>query len=349
MLKLVFFILNNLFCSQNKFTESELILLEKSSYLFNLASDYFYSKKYDDSYAYFIKLAEKKELSKDEKAISLFNAALSLERQKKHLDANLLFTKIVDDFSFSFLHKDSFYRLAANCHEIDDQTCIIKNLNRWKRSDVKLSLAHDFEFMVRVGLSYFKLDSLFESTKYLNSSISVYKNKYASLIKNAESLKMTKDAINELTLIAFETLGASYIKNGSKIDLSFPLNTKQDKIKQRLENALELKAFYYIKAQDVYLDMIKAGDRYIASKALFDIGNMYKNIYEELLNSEIPPNIKHYKLEKNYKNELSIILEPIKKKAIIAFDKNIEYAKVFEYSNSWIERSVSLKNILNNL
>lgn len=349
MLKLVFLFLffYQIKAETSSLNNGQIKKTDLASTAFYEACDSFETKKYDKAYKNFLKLYET--VNEEIKPLTLFNAALCLEKQKKYNEALKLYESIGNKDTYKFLQKDSYYRMTAVCHELKDPSCIIKNLSLWKKSEQKLSLAEDFEFMVRTGLAYYDLNSLLESIKYLKSAIYIYRDKYSFLIKNAESLKLTQEKINQLSLWSYETLAKAYIGTGNKISLSFRTTSDQRIIREGLENSLNLKAFYYVKAQDTYLEMMRLGDRLIASKGLFEIGKMYKEIYLELLNSEIPASIIKNDVIDEYKIELKKELSPLLSKAKISFIKNLEYAKTFKYSNEWTEKTNKELNELNKL
>ena len=72
----------------------------KASLIFNEAIDDFESQKYDSAYTTFMKASEQKGVSIEEKGLALYNAALSLERNKKYKKAIELYTIICANDSY---------------------------------------------------------------------------------------------------------------------------------------------------------------------------------------------------------------------------------------------------------
>ena len=94
--------------------------------------------------------------------------------------------------------------------------------------------------------------------------------------------------------------------------------------------------------------MLNHGDRDSATKGVYLLGDLYKNIYRDLLNSDIPPDIKSRKLEKEYIKELKETLKPLLKKAETAFTKNKDAEEEYKFSNEWTDKSkLSLKTLWN--
>ena len=310
--------------------------------------DNFVSGKFNSSYDSFIAASHNKKASKEEQGIALYNAALSLERSAKYDKAIKIYKEITKEKAYAPLLKDSYYRIGACCHQQKNWTCVIESLNNWKNSQTELSLVEEFEFRVRKGTAYFELQSYRDVVDYLESATKVLKDKKDFLDLNAKNMGYTESKINTLGLWALEDLASSYIKIGNNIKISYPSGNSQESIFNHLNEQVNLKAYYYLKAQDTYLEMLNHGDRDSATKGVYLLGDLYKNIYRDLLNSDIPPDIKSRKLEKEYIKELKETLKPLLKKAETAFTKNKDAEEEYKFSNEWTDKSkLSLKTLWN--
>ncbi|MEI6079396.1 MAG: hypothetical protein WCQ53_01995 [bacterium] len=315
--------------------------LGSASKKFYKGMDEFMNGKYSASYFSFISASREKIITKEEKGIALYNAALSLERASKCDKAVKIFKEIANEKSYVTLLKDSYYRIGACCHKQKNWACVIENLNNWKNAQTELSLVEEFEFRVRKGTAYFELQSYRDVVDYLESAVKVLKDQKAFLVLNAKNMGYSEEKINVLGLWALEDLATSYVKIGDNIKISYPSGDTEKTIFDRLNKQLDLKAFYYIKAQDTYLEMLNYGDRDSATKGLYLLGELYKDIYSNLLNSELPPQIIKKKLDKEYIRELKEMLRPLLKKAEAAFTKNKSISEEYKFNNEWVDKSTA--------
>ena len=145
--------------------------------------------------------------------------------------------------------------------------------------------------------------------------------------------------INRLEVWGLEALANSYQTTGDSIKISYSEESESKINMASLSRLLEIKGFYYLKAQDAYLEMLNYDDRDSATKGLFLLGELFKDIYDNLLSSGVPPNIKSLRLEKDYIRKLKESLAPILKKAKKTHSKNIELAEKYKFTNEWIEKS----------
>ncbi len=307
--------------------------------IFNEGISYFNRQDYQEAYSSFIEASESSNITKEEKAIALFNAGLSLERDKKYKKAIEQYNLISIDSNLIRLYKDTYYRISSCCHELKDWACVIASLENWKNYGQPLSLSEEFEYRIRKGTALYALGLYSESIEYLSSALKAISTKKTFIYDDAKKKNFDKDKIDLLMVWGLEELANSYKTTGDNIKITY-YQDPEDKINmESLSRLLELKAYYYIKAQDSYLMMLEYGDSDSASKGLYLLGQLYVNIYKALLESDIPSNIKKLKLEKDYKEKLKTSLEPILKKARTTYNKNIELSKKYNFTNEWIEKS----------
>jgi len=307
--------------------------------IFKDAISYFNKEDYEEAASSFIEASESSNITKEEKAIALFNAGLSLERDKKYKKAIEQYNLIAIDGNVMQLYKDTYYRISSCCHELKDWACVIASLENWKNYGQPLSLSEEFEYRTRKGTALYELGLYSEAIEYLSSALKVINTKKTFIYEDAKKKNFDKNKIDLLMVWGLEELANSYKITGDNIKITYAQDP-EDKINiESLSRLLELKAYYYIKAQDSYLMMLEYGDSYSASKGLYLLGQLYNNIYRTLLESDTPSNIKKLKLEKDYKEKLRTSLDPLLKKAKTTYNKNIELSKKHNFNNEWIERS----------
>lgn len=311
----------------------------KAAELFSSAADQFYNNKFDIAYSKFSQAAEQEGISPQEKAVASYNAALSLERMKKYKKAIDKYTLLSSDQSTKDILKDSYYRIGACCHQVKDWACVVGSIENWKNYGAPLSLSEEFEYRIRKGSALYELRLYRDTIDNVSSAIKVLGTKRSFIYSDSKKRGFGEGKIDQLALWGLEALAGSYKATGDSIRISY---TEEDEGKINMESLsrlLELKAYYYLRSQDAYLEMLNYGDKDSASKGLFLLGELYRDIYKDLLGTEIPPDIKKLKLEKQYTEKLKGSLRPIIEKAKTTYKKNVEISKKYSFKNEWTEKS----------
>jgi tetratricopeptide (TPR) repeat protein len=316
------------------------VTIEKAGDTFHKALDEFSMEKFKDAAKHFMQVYTDKTVPNDEKNISLYNAALSHERDKQYNEAITGYKKLIENRDSAFLYKDTYYRISACCTETKNWACIVTQLNKWK-SVKPLTLSEEFEFRIRIGAAYTRMGSYKDSTDYLETALKVLKNNKKFLVEDAITLSWDEEKIRMLGLWGFEELAISYKELGNQLTLQGKEDKNSTTLINMLQQKVELKSYYYLKSEDTYIDMIAYGDRESATKGIYSIGMLYESVYDDFKKCPIPESIKEKKLEKEYNEELEKILEPLLAKADIAYKRNIELGKEHKFSNQWIEKSIT--------
>lgn len=339
---LILFFANSIFAitppSPRDFTP---VVAEKASETFHKALDEFSLGKFKESATHFMQVHTNKKTPTDEKYMSLYNSALSYERNKQYKEAISSYKRILENKDVQFLYRDTYYRISACCMETKNWSCIVSQLDKWK-SIKALTLSEEFEFRIRTGAAYTKMGAYKDSADYLETALKVLKNSKKFLIEDAQTLLFDEEKIRVLGLWGFEELATTYKELGNRIIMDVR-DEGEEKAHPALINILqqkvELKSYYYVKSEDTYIDMINYGDTDSATKGVYNIGLLYEDVYENFKKGPIPKNIKDKKLEKEYSEELLKTLEPLLAKAYIAYKRNIELGKEYKLNNQWIEKS----------
>lgn len=318
----------------------------KASSFFNSGVYEFDKGNFSDAYSMFISASQQDNISKEEKGVTLYNAALSLEKGKKYKKAIEQYTIISADEKLRDSFKDAYYRIGACCHELKDWACIIGSLENWKNYGQPLSLSEEFEYRIRKGTALYELKLYKDAIEYLESATKIIASRKSFIYTDAKKRGFGEGKINLLELWGLEALATSYKTTGNNIKISYVEESDNKIDMESLSRLLELKAYYYLKSQEAYLEMLNYGDRNSATMGLFLLGELYQDIYNNLLSTEIPPDIKGLKLEKDYTKKLKESLSPIAKKAKTTYNKNVELAEKYRFTNEWIEKSkIALKSL----
>ncbi|MFH1222883.1 MAG: hypothetical protein V1647_00900, partial [Pseudomonadota bacterium] len=173
-----------------------------------------------------------------------------------------------------------------------------------------------------------------DSINYLEPAVQVFEDKITFLNLNAKNKGYSEDKVASLGLWGLESLADAYKMVGMSTSISFSPSNLDDAKQQ-----VELKAYYYIKAQDTYLEILKRGDKETATKGLYLIGILYEYAYNELFGTPIPDEITKEHLQDVYKDNLKKVLQPLLEKAEIAHKKNMEFATFYKIDNLWTQKS----------
>lgn len=270
-------------------------------------------------------------------SIELFNSALTLERSGEHKKAIATYYEAIKNSTDKSFLKDCYYRIGASCHKINDWTCVISSLQNWKNTGSRLSISEQFEFRIRTGSAYLKLQSYRDSKNYLEPAVRTFLKKRGLLVRDAKNKELNETKILRLGLWGMDDLAITYQKLGEEIEL-------EDN--KKLNKQVELKAMYYVLAQNTYIDLLKQGDLETATKGLYLTALLYENAYKDFKKTKTPKNIKEEKLETEYSKELDNALKPLIEKALIAHKKNIELANSKNFKNEWTNKSeIALKSL----
>ncbi len=345
----------------------------KATELFNAGVFEFDKENFDVAAIKFMDASKQENISQEEKSVALYNTALSFEKSKKYRKAIEVYTLISvnerakkpsgnnkgttnNDEEYKYLFnplgnygawsREAYYRIGACCHELKDWACIIGSIENWKNYGSALSLSEEFEYRIRKGTALYELKLYKDAIEYLESATKVIDSKKSFIYTDAKKRGFEEGKINLLEVWGLEALANSYKTTGDSIKISYSEESESKINMESLSRLLEIKGYYYLKAQEAYLKMLDYGDRESATKGLFLLGELFKDIYNNLLSSEIPPDIKGLRLEKDYIKKLKESLSPILKKAKTTYSKNIELAEKYKFTNEWIEKSrAALKNI----
>ncbi len=126
------------------------------------------------------------------------------------------------------------------------------------------------------------------------------------------------------------SLGQVYFERFRRIRLELP--------EERLEADLERKASELLRAQSHYMRTLQIHNPEWASAAVYRLGLAYEEFYRELNQAPTPPELDEVELEV-YREELRRVTEPVREKAILAYEKIISFADSLLLRTSWVERA----------
>ena len=108
--------------------------------------------------------------------------------------------------------------------------------------------------------------------------------------------------------------------------------------KEEIRQQLERKASLLLQAMSLYFKTLKTHSTHWATAAVYRMGLLYELFYVEIVSINPPAGLSEEEKEVYYE-ELTKVLEPVKKKAIETYKKIIWYAKQWGINTPWIEKA----------
>jgi len=260
--------------------------------------------------------------------ISLFNLAMSLERLGKDDEAEKIYSELLKSSNYE-IRSDSLLRLSR----------------------IKISRGENFEIDINSFLDekrklFAYALSLFQKTENIINSLIKREIDFANLenhqqiqVQNLSSVKAdVKKIEKEIKSINQRKISdeAKTIVSISEANLNFIFailekNYPIDAVKRKVKHILE--------AQKKYMDVVRNGEPWWITAAVFKLGETYRYLFEDLAISPTPPELKDEEEIKIYRQELLKELEKALKYASQIYEKNINFAERVKLKTVWIKRS----------
>lgn len=126
------------------------------------------------------------------------------------------------------------------------------------------------------------------------------------------------------------TMGEVFLARSQAI----PVNPDSEKLSEELEN----KAALLLKAQDSYMQTVKALDPHWATAAVFRIGFAYESFYSDLVSAPAPQSLVGEE-RVVYFEEVRNALVPVKQKAELAYERIIRFSKQYGVETDWVKQA----------
>lgn len=251
---------------------------------------------------------------------SLYNAGLAYESLKRYDEAAARYQHIVDEKPAGKDGLDALFRLGS---------CLAE-LKRWPESlqvfdkvlgRPDLDPSDRVEALARKGLAQTEMNDLGPAER-------TFQDVLARFAAQKERERLGTDF--------FLGLARFYLgRIQHRIFQGMPLRLPQ----RQLEEDLEAKAKVFLLAQARYIETIRVQDPVWASAAGFQIGALYKEMFDTLLNSPLPPELDSADKREVYFDVLKEKLRGLLERAKRIHEKNIHMAERVGIDNDWVRRS----------
>ena len=254
--------------------------------------------------------------------IALFNLALSLERMGEDEEAEKIYAGLLKSPEYE-VRSDAYLRLAR-----------IK-ISRGEEFEIEIEKFFDSE-RKRFANS---LRFLQETEKMINSLMFPASQTQSSEKKEGEEVRERIEEIeadvekmliesqsDDVRSVVYLVLGnIHFIK--SMLTPNYPVEELEKKVK------------HLMSAQRYYFKVVKEGEVWWITAGVFKLGETYKFLYEDLVNSPLPPELETEDEKKMYRIELVKELKRALDFAYKIYKKNIEFAERVKLRTVWVKKS----------
>jgi tetratricopeptide (TPR) repeat protein len=260
--------------------------------------------------------------------ISLFNLAMSLERLGKDDEAEKIYSELLKSSNYE-IRSDSLLRLSrikisrGENFEIDINSFLDE---KRKLFAYALSLFQKTEniinSLIKREIDLVNLENHQQIEVQNLSSVKADVKKIEKEVKSINQIKISDEA---KTIVSISEANLNFIF--AILEKNYPIDAVKRKVKHILE------------AQKKYMDVVRNGEPWWITAAVFKLGETYRYLFEDLAISPPPPELKDEEEIKIYRQELLKELEKALKYASQIYEKNINFAERVKLKTVWIKRS----------
>ncbi|MFZ5469939.1 MAG: tetratricopeptide repeat protein [Myxococcota bacterium] len=287
--------------------------------LFAAGTSFFAAQDFKQAARYFGRLSDFHPGSLHRRA-ALYNAGLSHQKLKEWEDAYQRFFDLADAQAGNDDAIDATFRLAEcqyHLERFDDAAALLDIVAN--RTDLPVN--RRIEAQVQKGICELEGGKSDQAESTLRKALGVYHE-----LENKDEVDDYYPAqaqffLGEIFRLHFETVQLDPEKG---ID--------------QLAKDLELKAELLLSAQGHYLRSIRMGNGYWATAAGAQIGGLYENLYDHMVNSPAPKELNGEEAEV-YRQELRKKIRVLITKAITIYERTLEAAERIGAANPFVERT----------
>lgn len=272
---------------------------------------------------------------------SHYNAGLALEGKGDLEAAAERYRRLIDEVETNRACPES--GSAAACEDALDAVFrlggVHERLEHWDAAaelwqallaKPRLKLADRIEAMSRQGAAQVQLLELDAAERSLRATLALYReNQTIERLGSDYFLGMATYYLGEVAHARFRAL---------------PVRLPE----RRLTQDLEAKARMLLEAQSRYLAAVKVQDSNWATAAGFQIGSLYREFYQALVEAPVPPRLSE-EAKQVYQEQVRRRVRGLLEKAASIHEKNLLMAERGGIRNDWVRRSSEQMEQLQNL
>lgn len=251
-------------------------------------------------------------------AMALYNAGLAHKGRKDYEQAAARFARLAQEHPGSKDVPDALFHLGACQAELARWQESLATFDRLLlRQD--LDLSDRVEAMSRRGVALLELGRLEEAERAFRQTMAFFReNEATERLDSDYYLALSQFQLGEIARRYFQAL---------------PLRLPQ------LEQDIEAKARMFLTAQARYLDTVRLKNPTWATAAGYQIGALYRELYEMLVSAPLPKEVDTDEAREVYLDLTRRRLRVLLSRARHIHEKNLEMAGRVGVDNGWVERS----------
>ncbi len=252
--------------------------------------------------------------------VSLYNAGLCHEKLKEWEEAYIRFSELSDPQRGTGDALDAAFRVAETLYHLerfDDAVALLDVIAN--RSD--LSINKRIEAQVQKGVCQLEAGRSQEAEHTLRRSLTLY-----------QELEDKDQVEDYFPAQAQFFLGEIYRQHYQSIELD------PEKGIDQLAKDLEYKAELLLSAQGHYLRSIRLGNGYWATASGSQIGGLYENLYDHMINSPAPKELSSEEAEV-YRQEVRKKIRVLITKAITVYERTLEAAERIGAASPFVDKT----------
>ncbi|WP_043392076.1 tetratricopeptide repeat protein [Archangium violaceum] len=251
---------------------------------------------------------------------ALYNAGLAHERLEQWEEANLRFSELADAEKGTGDTLDAAFRLAETQYHLERFAEAARVLGTIAgRAD--LPVGKRLEAQVQQGVCELETGQSEKAEKTLRQALSTY-----------EALADKDEVEDYFPAQAHFFIGEIYRHHYDQVKLD------PAKGSDALANDLNYKAELLLSAQGNYLRAIRVGNGHWATAAGSQIGSMYENLYEHLVNSPAPTELDAEEAA-IYREEVRKKVRILLTKSINIYERTLEAAERIGSQNTFVDKT----------
>lgn len=287
--------------------------------LFAAATSFYAAEDYAQAARYFGRLTDFFPNSKHRRA-ALYNSGLALEKVKMWEEAYQRFAELSDPKKGTGDALDAAFRVAETLYHLgrfDDAVTVLDQIA--SRTDVHLDKI--IEARTQQGVCELESGRSDVAEATLRKVLALYQE------------APEKDAMDDyFPAQAQFFLGEVFRLHYESITLD------ANKTVDELAKDLEYKAELLLSSQGHYLRAIRIGNGYWATAAGAQIGGLYENLYDHMVNAEAPRELNRDEADV-YKQELRKKIRVLLTKAITVYERTLEAAERIGAASPFVEKT----------
>lgn len=289
--------------------------------LFAEGTSAFAAKDFKKAARYFGRLVDFHPDSPHRRA-ALYNAGLAHERLEQWEEASQRFAELADAAHGQDDALDAAFRLAETQYHLErftDAAALLSTIAA--RQDV--SRNRRMEAQVQQGVCELEAGNSDQAEATLRKALTTYEALPESERDEVDDYfpAQAHFFVGEIYRLHYEAVKLDAAKGADK-----------------LSEDLNYKAELLLSAQGHYLRSIRVGNGYWATAAGAQIGQMYENLYEHMVNSPAPPELNAEEAQV-YRQELRKKIRVLLTKSINIYERTLEAAERIGSQNTFVDRT----------